>query len=206
MISFNPPETLRGRNCYPEFPMLACGTPKLKHSPRLDLHLLRRRPMASPRRPGLGQAPALPTTPPGSCPSEKPEALGFGRGKDKAFLGVAESHLPETPRLKEDGRDILTLVQSKREKVRGRLNIHRIEQSVRERTRTPQTLPLLSRRKLEDQSNLANWKRRPGGAGPGRLPRNALALFEAPPGHPRGSDGEGSGARKKVKKKNTASF
>lgn len=58
------------------------------------------------------------------APQSKSEVLGLDCGVDKAFLGVSESYLPETPRLEEDGRDILNPIQSKREKVRSRLNVH----------------------------------------------------------------------------------
>ena len=77
------------------------------------------------------------------APQNKPQVLDLDHGKDKPFLGVAESHLPEPLRPKEDGRDFLNPVQSKREKIRHRFNVYRTEQNVTEQNRTQWTLPSL---------------------------------------------------------------
>lgn len=77
-------------------------------------------------------------------------SLGFDCGKAKCFLGVVKSHLLETPRLKEQERDLLTPIQSKREKVRGRLNVHRIEQN-----RIPKSAFSI-KKKLSDQRRRAS--------------------------------------------------
>lgn len=77
-------------------------------------------------------------------------------GKDEPFLGVAVSHLPEPLRPKEDGRDFLNPVQSKRGKLRYTVYVYRTEQNFIEQTVTQRTLPSLSRRKLfkpEKQNN-----------------------------------------------------
>lgn len=80
---------------------------------------------------------------PCSGSSDKPQVLDLDHGKDKPFLGVTESHLPEPLRPKGDGRDFLNPVQSKREKIRHRLNVYRTEQNVIEQNITQWTLPSL---------------------------------------------------------------